>query len=75
MKEVNITLAQRANKAVANGLNATSNIMDVVALGARAARDLTFVAAARAATLASQEEVSADLFKSIDEKVDAALGR
>ena len=75
MGKVNITLAQRANRAVANGLEATSNIFDVVALGARATRDLAFVAAARAAALADAEEVSAETFKSVDDKVDSALGR
>ncbi|EAI8859752.1 hypothetical protein [Campylobacter fetus] len=75
MKSVNLTLAQRANRAVANGLEATSNIFDVVALGARATRDLAFVAAARAATLADAENVSVDTFRSVDAKVNAALGR
>ncbi|TWO22621.1 hypothetical protein YZ82_01515 [Campylobacter hyointestinalis] len=75
MKSVNLTLAQRANRAVANGLEATSNIFDVVALGARATRDLAFVAAARAATLADAENVSVDTFISVDAKVNAALGR
>ena len=75
MRKVNITLAQRANRAVANGLEATSNIFDVVALGARATRDLAFVAAARAATLANAEEVSAETFERVDDKVDSALGR
>ncbi|MEE3693856.1 hypothetical protein V2I21_01720 [Campylobacter sp. CLAX-22107-21] len=75
MEKVNLTLAQRANRAVANGLEATSNIFDVVALGARATRDLAFVVAARAATLANDEEVSAETFKSVDNKVNAALGR
>jgi hypothetical protein len=75
MRKVDITLAQRANKAVANGLETTSNILDVVALAARASRDLTFVAAARAATLAAAEEVDVNLFREIDKKVDAALGR
>ena len=75
MKKVNVTLAQRANKAVANALEATSNIFDVVALGARATRDLAFVAAARAATLADAEEVSVETFESVDNKVNAALGK
>ena len=75
MKKINLTLAQRANRAVANGLEATSNIFDVVALGARATRDLAFVAAARAATLADDEDVSTETFKSVDNKVNAALGR
>lgn len=75
MKKVNVTLAQRANRAIGNGLEATSNIFDVVALGARATRDLAFVAAARAATLADAEEVSAETFKSVDNKINAALGR
>ncbi|WP_086255514.1 hypothetical protein [Campylobacter vicugnae] len=75
MKEVNITLAQRANKAVANGLETTNNIVDVVALIARASRDLSFVAAARAATLANAEKVDLDTFKEVDAKVNAALGR
>ena len=75
MRKVDITLAQRANKAVANGLETTSNIIDVVALGARASRDLMFVAAARAATLANAEKVDVETFRSIDAKVDAALGR
>ena len=75
MRKVNLTLAQRANRVIVNGLEATSNIFDVVALGARATRDLAFVAAARAATLADAEEVSAETFKSVDNKVNAALGR
>lgn len=75
MKKVNVTLAQRANKVVSNGLEATNNIFDVIALGARATRDLAYVAAARAATLADAENVSIDTFRSIDAKVDAALGR
>ena len=75
MGKVNLTLAQRANRAIGNGLEATSNIFDVVALGARATRDLAFVAAARAATLADAEEVSAETFKSVDAKINAALGR
>ena len=75
MREVNITLAQRANRVIANGLEATSNIFDVVALGARASANLAFVAAARAAKLADAEEVSAETFKSVDAKVNAALGR
>ena len=75
MRKVDLTLAQRANRAVTNGLEATSNVFDVVALGARATRDLAFVAAARAATLADAEEVSAKTFKSVDAKVNAALGR
>lgn len=75
MKSVNLTLAQRANRVVANGLEAASDIFDVVALGARATRDLAFVAAARAATLADAENVSIDTFRSVDAKVNAALGR
>lgn len=75
MRKVDITLAQRANKAVANGLETTSSILDVVALSARATRDLAFVAAARAATLAAAEKVDVETFRSIDAKVDAALGR
>lgn len=75
MRKVDITLAQRANKAIANGLETTSNILDVVALSARATRDLAFVAAARAATLANAEKVDIETFKAVDAKVDAALGR
>lgn len=75
MKKVDITLAQRANRVVSNTLETGNNILDVVALGARAARDLTYVAAARAATLAEAENVSVDTFKSVDAKVNAALGR
>ena len=75
MKKVNLTLAQRFSRNIANGLDATSNVLDVVALSARATRDLAFVAAARAATLADAEEVSAEKFKSVDNKVNAALGR
>ncbi|ARR02696.1 hypothetical protein CVIC8964_1307 [Campylobacter vicugnae] len=75
MKKVDITLAQRANKAVANGLETTSSVLDVIALSARATRDLAFVAAARAATLANAEKVDIETFRSIDAKVDAALGR
>ena len=75
MEKVDVTLAQRANRAIGNGLEATSNIFDVVALGARATRDLAFVAAARAATLADAEDVSTETFKSVDAKINAALGR
>ena len=75
MREVNVTLAQRANKSVANGLEAISNIFDVAALGARATRDLAFVAAARAAALADAEEVSDKTFRSVDAKINTALGR
>ena len=75
MRKVDITLAQRANKAVANGLETTSNILDVVALADRATRDLAFVAAARAATLADAEKVDIETFRSVDDKVNAALGR
>ena len=75
MEKVNVTLAQRANRAIGNGLEATSNIFDVVALGARATRDFFFVVASRAATLADAEDVSAETFKSVDAKVNAALGR
>lgn len=75
MKKVNMTLAQRANKAAVSGLNATDNLFQVVALAARATRDLSFVAAARAATLAAAEKVDENLFREIDSKVDAALGR
>lgn len=75
MKKVNMTLAQRANRVAANGLEATNNVFDVIALAARASRDLTFVAAARAATLAAAEKVDENLFREIDKKVDAALGR
>lgn len=75
MRKVDITLAQRANKAVSNGLETTSLVLDVVALSARATRDLAFVAASRAATLAKAEKIDEDLFKEIDRKVDAALGR
>ena len=75
MKKVNVTLAQRANKVVSNGLEATNNIFDVIALGARATRDLAYVAASRAAKLADAEDVSIDTFRSVDAKVDAALGR
>lgn len=75
MRKVDLTLAQKANKTVSSGLNATNNIFEVIALSARAARDLSFVAAARAATLAAAEKVDEDLFKSIDSKVNAALGR
>ena len=75
MGKVDLTLAQRANKTVANGLEATSSIFDVVVLGARATRDLAFVAAARAAALADAEEVSDKTFRRVDAKVNAALGR
>ena len=75
MRKVNITLAQRATRVVHNGLETSNNIIDVIALAARASRDLTYVAAARAATLAEAEEVSAETFKSVDLKVNAALGR
>ena len=75
MKKVNITLAQRASRNIANGLEATSNIFDAVAITARATRDLAFVAAARAAALAEAEEVDASTFKRVDAKVNAALGR
>ena len=75
LKKVNITLVQRANKAIANGLEATNNIFDVVALGARATRDLAFVAAARAAALADDQEGDEALFSRVDDKIDSALGR
>ena len=75
MRKVNLTLAQRANRVASNTLDAGSNIADVVALAARAARDISFVAAARAATLADAEEVSAETFKSVDTKINSALGR
>ena len=70
-----MTLVQRASRVASNSLDAGSNIADVVALAARAARDISFVAAARAATLAEAEKVSAETFRSIDAKVNAALGR
>lgn len=75
MRKVDITLAQRANRVIGNGLETTSNVIDVVALAARASRDLAFVAAARAATLANAEKVDINTFKEVDAKVDAALGR
>lgn len=75
MRKVDITLAQRANKVASNTLEATNNIADVIALMARATRDLTFVAAARAANLANAEKVDVETFRSVDAKVDAALGR
>lgn len=75
MRKVDITLAQRANRVIGNGLETTSNVIDVVALAARATRDLAFVAAARAATLANAEKVDINTFKEVDAKVDAALGR
>ena len=75
MRKVNLTLAKRASRVASNTLDAGSNIADVVALAARAARDISFVAAARAATLADEEDVSAETFKSVDAKVNAALGR
>ena len=75
MKKINLTLAQRASRVASNTLDAGSNIADVVALGARATRDLAFVAAARAATLAGAEDVSAETFKRVDDEVNAALGR
>lgn len=75
MRKVDITLAQRANRVVSNGLETTNNIVDVVALVARASRDLSFVAAARAATLANAEKVDLNTFKEVDDKVNAALGR
>lgn len=75
MRKVDITLAQRANRVIGNGLETTGHIVDVVALAARASRDLAFVAAARAATLANAEKVDIETFRSIDAKVDAALGR
>ena len=52
-----------------------SGKIELNALGARATRDLAFVAAARAATLAEAEKVSAETLKSVDAKVNAALGR
>ena len=75
MRKVNLTLVQRATRVVHNGLETSNNIIDVIALAARASRDLTYVAAARAATLADAEKVSEDTFKSVDNKVIAALGR
>ena len=75
MRKVNLTLVQRATRVVHNGLETSNNIIDVIALVARASRDFTYVAAARAATLAEAEKVSAETFKSVDAKVDAALGR
>lgn len=75
MRKVDITLAQRANRVIGNGLETTSNVIDVVALAARASRDLAFVAAARAATLANAEKVDINTFKEVDAKVNAALGR
>lgn len=75
MREINMTLAMRANKVVSNTLETGNNILDVVALSARAARDLSFVAAARAATLAAAEKVDINTFKEVDDKVNAALGR
>ena len=75
MKKINLTLAQRASRVASNTLDAGSNIADVVALGARATRDLAFVAAARAATLAEAEDVSTETFKSVDAKIYSALGR
>lgn len=75
MRKVDLTLAQRANKAVANGLETTNLVLDVVALSARATRDLAFTTASRAAKLAKAEKVDPDLFKEVDSMVDAALGR
>lgn len=75
MREINMTIAMRANKVVSNTLETGNNILDVVALSARAARDLSFVAAARAATLAAAEKVDINTFKEVDDKVNAALGR
>ena len=75
MRKVNMTLAMRANKVVSNTLETTNNVVDVVALASRATRDLAFVAAARAATLANAEKVDLDTFKAVDAKVNAALGR
>ena len=75
LKKVNLTLAQRASRSIANGLDAISNVLDVIALSARAIRDLAFVVAGRAATLADTENVSAETFKSVDNKVNDALGR
>ena len=70
-----MTLAQRATRAIGNGLEATSNIFDALALGARAVRDLFFTGAARAAKLADAEEVSEEVFDRVDDKVDSALRR
>lgn len=75
MRKVDMTLAMRANKVVSNTLETGNNVLDVIALSARATRDLAFVAAARAATLAAAEKVDINTFKEVDAKVDAALGR
>ena len=70
-----MTLVGRFNKMLGKGIFALEIGFDALALAARAARDFLFTAASRAAKLANEEKVSAETFKSVDAKVNAALGR
>ena len=75
MKKVNMTLVGRLNKMLGKGIFALEISFDVLALGARSLRDLFYVAAARAATLAKMEGDMKDTFEEVDDFVDSALGR
>ena len=70
-----MTLVGRLNKMLGKGIFALEISFDVLALGARSLRDLFYVAAARAATLAKMEGDMKETFKEVDDFVDSALGR
>lgn len=75
VKKVNLTLMGRFNRMVAKGIFAAENIFDLVALGARAVRDMCYIAASRSAKLAKEEGDMKDTFETVDDYIDSALGR
>lgn len=70
-----MTLLGKFNMMLSKGIFTLEVAFDALALAARGVRDLFYTGAARAATLADAEEVSAETFKSVDAKINTALDR
>ena len=70
-----MTLVGKFGNMISKGIFALEIGFDALALAARGIRDAMFTMASRAAALADAEEVSAETFKSVDDKIDSALGR
>ena len=73
VKKVDLSLLGRLNKMLGKGIFALDISFDALALGARSLRDFMYSIAKRSARLAEPEEGDKDLFKSVDDAVDAAL--
>ena len=73
IKKVDLTLLGRLNRMLGKGVFVFEISFDGLALAARSFRDFMYGVAKRSARLAEPEEGDKDLFKSVDDAVDAAL--